>query len=82
MGKLVLTRRAGESILIGPDIEVTLVAFKGNQAKIAIEAPPNVAIVRNEIAHIPPKPRRSEGVAEHLADAGADPDGDFEAGAV
>ncbi len=71
MGKLVLTRRAGESIHIGPDITVTLVNMRGSQAKLAIEAPLDVAIVRHEIAHLPPKPRRNESVAEHLADAGA-----------
>lgn len=47
---LVLTRRPGETIKIGEDIEVTVLAIKGNQARIGIKAPREVNIVREEIA--------------------------------
>jgi carbon storage regulator len=47
---LVLMRRPGESIHIGPDIVVTLVALERNRARIGIEAPREVPIDREEIA--------------------------------
>jgi len=47
---LVLMRRPGESIHIGPDIVVTLVALERNRARIGIEAPRDVTIDREEIA--------------------------------
>ena len=46
---LVLTRRKGESIFIGDDIEVTVVCVNGKQVKIAIKAPREVNIVRDEL---------------------------------
>ncbi len=75
---LILARRPGETILIGPDIRVTFLRQDGAQAKIGIDAPQHVAIVREEIAHIPhpQRPHATESVAEYLADAGADPDCD------
>jgi carbon storage regulator len=47
---LVLMRRPGESIHIGPDIVVTLIALERNRARIGIEAPREVAIDREEVA--------------------------------
>jgi carbon storage regulator len=47
---LVLMRHPGESIQIGPDIVVTLIALERNRARIGIEAPRDVAIDREEIA--------------------------------
>lgn len=47
---LVLMRRVGESIHIGPNIVVTLVALERNRARIGIEAPREVPIDREEIA--------------------------------
>ena len=46
---LVLTRRHGESIRIGPDVRVTVVASTGGQVRIAIDAPEEVGIFREEI---------------------------------
>lgn len=46
---LVLTRRHGESVRIGPDIRVTVVASTGGQVRIAIDAPQEVGIFREEI---------------------------------
>jgi carbon storage regulator len=43
-------RRPGESIHIGPDIVVTLIALERNRARIGIEAPREVAIDREEVA--------------------------------
>ncbi|EQM72032.1 carbon storage regulator CsrA [Pseudomonas tohonis] len=47
---LILTRRLGESILIGDDITVTVMSIQGNQVKLAINAPRDVAVHREEVA--------------------------------
>ncbi|REB74254.1 carbon storage regulator [Cutibacterium acnes] len=46
---LVLTRKKGEVIKIGDDIEITIVASKGEQVKIGISAPKSVEIYRKEV---------------------------------
>ncbi|MEP7247851.1 MAG: carbon storage regulator [Gammaproteobacteria bacterium] len=47
---LILMRRPGESIHIGPNIVVTLVGMERNRARIGIEAPRDVTVDREEIA--------------------------------
>ncbi len=47
---LILTRRTGESLRIGDDIEVTVMAVSGLQVRIGIKAPRNVVVDREEIA--------------------------------
>ena len=47
---LVLMRKPGEAIHIGPDIVVTLVALERNRARIGIDAPRDVVIDREEVA--------------------------------
>lgn len=46
---LALSRKQGESIMIGKDIEITLIDIKGDQVKIGISAPKSVPIYRKEI---------------------------------
>lgn len=46
---LALSRKQGESIMIGNDIEITLLDVKGDQVKIGISAPKSVPIYRKEI---------------------------------
>jgi carbon storage regulator len=46
---LVLTRKLGESITIGEHIRVTVIALKGNQVKLGIEAPADTKVHREEI---------------------------------
>jgi carbon storage regulator len=46
---LVLTRKLGESITIGEHIRVTVIAMKGNQVKLGIEAPADTKVHREEI---------------------------------
>jgi carbon storage regulator len=46
---LVLTRKLGETITIGDDIRITIIAVKGNQVKLGIEAPAQVTVHRTEI---------------------------------
>lgn len=50
MAKLILTRRVGETIRIRGDIEVTVTCIRNGQVRIAIEAPKDVSVDREEIA--------------------------------
>ncbi len=46
---LILTRRAGETVMIGSDVTITVLGVKGNQVRIGINAPRDVAVHREEI---------------------------------
>ena len=46
---LILTRRVGETVMIGDEMTITVLGVKGNQVRIGINAPPNVAVHRKEI---------------------------------
>lgn len=46
---LILTRRVGETIIIDDDIEVTVLSVKGNQVRLGIKAPEDIAVHREEI---------------------------------
>ena len=46
---LILTRRVGESLVIGDDITITVLGVKGNQARLGVNAPRDVAVHREEI---------------------------------
>lgn len=46
---LILTRRVGETIKIGNDVDVTVLGVKGNQIRIGIKAPKTVSVHREEI---------------------------------
>ena len=69
---LILTRRVGESVVIGGDVTVTVLGVKGNQARLGVNAPRDVAVHREEIHErikreqdaVEPERRRALG-AEH-----------------
>jgi carbon storage regulator len=46
---LILTRRVGETLKIGADVDVTVLGVKGNQVRVGINAPKNVAVHREEV---------------------------------
>ena len=52
MTMLVLSRKEGQSFLLGDDIEVTLLEISGDKAKIAIGAPKSVQILRKELLEV------------------------------
>jgi carbon storage regulator len=46
---LVITRKKGEALLIGDDIEITIVKLDDGSVKLAIDAPKNITILRKEL---------------------------------
>ena len=46
---LILTRRTGETVMIGDEVTLTVLGVKGNQVRIGINAPKNVPVHREEI---------------------------------
>jgi len=46
---LILTRRVGESLMIGDEVNVTVLGVKGNQVRIGVNAPKDVSVHREEI---------------------------------
>ena len=46
---LILTRRVGESLMIGDNVTVTILGVKGNQVRVGVNAPKEVSVHREEI---------------------------------
>ena len=49
MNMLILTRRVGETLMIGDEVTVTVLGVKGNQVRIGVNAPKDVSVHREEI---------------------------------
>jgi carbon storage regulator len=69
---LLLSRKALQQIMIGPDIRLTVVKVDRNQIRIGIEAPAGIAILRQELAG---KPRPAGPAATHPEPEGGTPAG-------
>ncbi len=63
---LVLRRKTSESIMIGDDIEITVMGIEGDQIKLGIDAPKNIDIHRKEI-YIDIKNQNSEAASVDIA---------------
>ncbi len=46
---LILTRRVGETLMIGDQVEVTVLGIKGNQVRIGVKAPRDISVHREEV---------------------------------
>lgn len=46
---LILTRKTGESLLVGDDVEITVLSVRGSQVKLGVNAPKDIAVHRHEI---------------------------------
>lgn len=46
---LILTRRVGESLMVGDDVTITILGVKGNQVRVGVNAPKDVGVHREEI---------------------------------
>jgi carbon storage regulator len=66
---LILTRRVGETLMIGDEVTVTVLGVKGNQVRIGVNAPRDVAVHREEIYE-----RIKRERAEQASESGAGPD--------
>lgn len=71
---LILTRRVGETVMIGHDVTVTVLGVKGNQVRVGINAPKNVAVHREEIFE---RIKREQSGTDHDGNTQAEPRAEF-----
>ena len=64
---LILTRRVGETLMVGDEVTVTVLGVKGNQVRIGVNAPREVAVHREEI-YERIKAEESQGQPENSAE--------------
>ena len=60
---LVIRRRPGESILVGPDIEIEVLEVSGSNVRLGIRAPRSISVLRGEIALVGEQNRAASGVS-------------------
>ena len=58
---LILTRRVGETVMIGDEVTITVLGDKGNQVRIGINAPKHIAVHREEIYERIKREQRANG---------------------
>jgi len=75
---LILTRRVGETLMIGDDVTVTVLGVKGNQVRIGINAPKEVAVHREEIYERIRREQEANGEGEASSEKADDTGGGSE----
>jgi len=63
---LILTRRVGETVMIGDEVAVTVLRVKGNQVRLGVNAPKSISVQREEIFH---RIKRENGQGLEAVDA-------------
>lgn len=72
---LILTRRVGETVMIGDEVTITILGVKGNQVRVGINAPKSVAVHREEIYERIKREQEAEADRKKKRDANGDVDG-------
>lgn len=65
---LVLTRRLGQSVMVGEDVRLTVISVHGKNIRLAIEAPKNVRVLRGELT-LPPHPSERRTTSHSACEA-------------
>lgn len=64
---LILTRRIGETLMVGDDVTVTVLGVKGNQVRIGVNAPKEIAVHREEIYQRIQREKQQQRLSEQPA---------------
>lgn len=76
---LILTRRVGETLMIGDEVSVTVLGVKGNQVRLGVNAPKDIAVHREEIYQRIQHERSMQSHIQHLEQSyGQSFDDDFD----
>ena len=62
---LILTRRVGETLVIGDDVTITVLGVRGNQVRVGVNAPKDVAVHREEIYQLIQDEKTDENSVEN-----------------
>jgi carbon storage regulator len=65
---LILTRRVGETVMIGDEVTITVLGVKGNQVRVGINAPKSIAVHREEIYERIKREQQGESTGDSTGD--------------